>query len=293
MKQPPSKFAPATPENVNALAAWLDAITAFGIAADGHPWLFYEKLDEYLGPWGESGYLIGYGKKYCKLFYEDEHLQRNRAGRAWVIRTLQLLQNALKDFVLDHFRKGTLGIMPPDELKRAAFKSHAQAYTEGGLTLVLIVSPGLIRHIVEIPIGEFLPWKQNARASWSQAFETAGISASEALDHVQTAISFGGYGDAHHLDTMAIDHIYEVNDALRVVRRLLESGRLDHVGRLDEIEERLEGARWPDHDMAEAASSLLSEVRFRRGRVFARYLQESKNDRSLEAIYKAFDPRAF
>jgi hypothetical protein len=59
VRAPPSKFAAATPENVAALGTWLDAITAFGITTDGHPWLFYEKLDEYLGPWGESGYLIG------------------------------------------------------------------------------------------------------------------------------------------------------------------------------------------------------------------------------------------
>lgn len=248
MKPPPSKFARATPENVRALEAWLDAITACGTNTDGRPWLFYEEMDKYLGPWGESGYLIGYGRKYCELFYEDPDL--------------------------------------------TAFKSHASAYTEGGLTMVVIVSPGLVRHILEIPLSEFLPGKPNARASWSQAFETAGISVREAFDVLSLADLTNTYTSAHRRDTMAMEHMYELNDSLRAVRRLLESGWLDHVGHLEELEERLEGARWPNHDMTESASELLHEVRWRHHRVRARYDREIRMD-TLNVIYRAFDPRAF
>lgn len=92
---------------------------------------------------------------------------------------------------------------------------------------------------------------------------------------------------------MALGHMYELNDALRAVHRLLESGRLDHVGRLEQLEERLESSRWPNHEMAEAAEEVLRELRVRRGRVLTRYLHESKKDAALEAIYRRFDPRAF
>lgn len=87
-----------------------------------------------------------------------------------------LLQNALSKFVLDRFRNGTLGIITADEVKRAAFKSHAAAYTEGGLTMVCILAPILVLHVMRIPGDEFLPWKPNARASWSQALETSGLA---------------------------------------------------------------------------------------------------------------------
>jgi hypothetical protein len=159
--------------------------------------------------------------------------------------------------------------------------------------MVCIISPILVLHVAKIPADEFLPWKPNARASWSQAFETSGIVAWEALDVLESATYFSGYADAHDHDSDALEHMYELNDALRAAHRLVESGHLDHVGRLDRLEERLEGARWLNHEMAEAAEDVLREVRARRGRVFSRYLQETKMDPTLEAIYRSFDPRGF
>lgn len=297
MKQPPRKSAPATSENIHALEAWLDSITAFGVNTDGRPWVFYEELDAYLGPWGTSEYLIAYGKKYCRLFYEDRALMHSPAGRRWVIRTLQLLQNVIKDFVLERFRKGTLASLTPGQLKDVAFKSHAAAYTEGGLLMVCILSPLLIIQVVQIPGSEFLPWKPDAERSWSQAFETARIVGPQALDMLSSALSVDGHSSifagSYHLDTMAHQHMYELNDALRGVRRLLESGLLDHAGNLERLEERLEGARWPNHEMAEAARDLLVDIRSRQHRVSIRYEREIRRDQSLNAIYKAFDPRAF
>ena len=64
---PPAKTAPPTPENVRKRQAWLDSITAYRASTAGRPWTFYEQIDKYLGPWGEQGYPIAYGKKYCIL----------------------------------------------------------------------------------------------------------------------------------------------------------------------------------------------------------------------------------
>ena len=93
---PPAKNAPPTPENARLLQAWLDSITAYRATTAGRPWTFYEQLDNYLGPWGESGYPIAYGKKYCMLFSSDRRLNSDQAGRIWVRRTLILLQEAIK-----------------------------------------------------------------------------------------------------------------------------------------------------------------------------------------------------
>jgi hypothetical protein len=134
-------------------------------------------------------------------------------------------------------------------------------------------------------------------APWSQAFETAGIVGPQAFDMLSSALSVDGHSSifagSHQLDTMAHEHMYELNDALTAVRRLLESGRLDHAGNLERLEERLEGARWPNHEMAEAARDLLFDLRSRQHRVSMRYEREMRRDESLKAIYKAFDPRAF
>ena len=174
--QPPVKDAAPTVENVRALQTWLDAVTAYSAHTAGRPWRFYEELEAYLGPWGSNGYLLSYGKKYCLLFSQHEQLNRSPLGTAWVQRTLLLLQDALKSLILARFRAGTLATLTAEELKRAAFESHARAYTEGGLALVGLLSFKLLGHIALIPAAELLPGSPNFRASWEQVFATSGIA---------------------------------------------------------------------------------------------------------------------
>ena len=90
----PAKTAPATPESVAALRNGLTSEIA------GHPgsvnlWTFYEELDAYLGPWGDDGYPLGYGKYYCKLFNENENLRANPATSEWIRKTTVALQEPL------------------------------------------------------------------------------------------------------------------------------------------------------------------------------------------------------
>src|SRR4051812_22808133 len=68
----------------------------------GHPgattaYRFYEVIDQWLGPWGEKGYPIGYGKFYNLAFSTNEKLKASPHGSAWVWKTTVRLQNALRD----------------------------------------------------------------------------------------------------------------------------------------------------------------------------------------------------
>ena len=64
------------------------------------PWTFYEEVDNFLGPWGNSGYPIGYGKYYCVAFNSNEKLRANPQTADWIRRTTIVLQEALRDFIM-------------------------------------------------------------------------------------------------------------------------------------------------------------------------------------------------
>jgi hypothetical protein len=155
--EPPLKTAAPTPGNVKALTEWLSSILCYRARSEGRPWLFYEEIDRYLGPWGSSGYPLGYGRRYCQLFYGNAELKTSPATRDWVHKTLLMLQVAIKNFVLQRFRRGTLGRLTEPEFRQAAFDSHPEAYTEGGLAMVAVVAPTMIPVIATIPRLEFTP----------------------------------------------------------------------------------------------------------------------------------------
>jgi hypothetical protein len=279
------------------LERWLDTITAFSTFTSERPWIFYEELDQYLGPWGESGYLIAYGKKYCVLFHQDDELNRSPVGRAWVTRTLVLLQGAIKELVLDRFRKGTLTRLSKEELQQVAFESHAAAYTDGGLAMVAMLSRTLILHVATIPRKEFSPGTRNVAASWQQVFQTGGIVVPQML-----AVFFGVWSLPTHTDMLARayrqdvfqqERMMELSGGLRDLRRAVEAGRLDHVGTLDRLIALVASTRWPDKVMAEVAQEAVTVMRARMSAVTRRYLREGEFDSSLRSIYQAFDQQAF
>lgn len=184
---PPNKYAEPSAENVARLAAWLDAITAYGPHTEGRPWTFYEELESYLGPSGPDGYLLEYGKKYCRLFYDNRRLRKSAVARRWVRRTLLLLQHELKRFVLSRFLSCQLATLTLDELKQAAFASHPQAYSWGGLTTVGLRSPGLVLEIALIPGAEFNPRSRNFGATIRQVGITLRIALSESVARLWSA----------------------------------------------------------------------------------------------------------
>ncbi|MEY4510282.1 MAG: hypothetical protein RLZZ450_2404 [Pseudomonadota bacterium] len=172
VRSPPAKDAPPTADNLAKLDGWLAALIAFR-EPNQDPWHFYDAIDHYLGPWGLDGYPIAYGKKYCQRFWSHAPLQASAAGRAWVCRTLVLLQLELKQFIVERFRQGNLAELTAPELKRAAFISHPRAYTEGGLAMLFMLSPLLVGHIVAIPGVEFVPWSPDFDLTVWQAATTS------------------------------------------------------------------------------------------------------------------------
>jgi hypothetical protein len=178
---PPARGAPPTPENVAALDAWLGSVIAFRARTHERPWTFYEQMEAYLGPWGAEAYPIGYGIKYCKIFYFEEALRSSSAGRAWVMRTLILLQLALKAFVLARFKAGSLAMLNAAEFKQAAFDSHAIAYTEAGLAMLVMLNPLLTRQILALAGAEFLPTRPNFVPTVKQFVLTSAITVPQCM----------------------------------------------------------------------------------------------------------------
>src|SRR5579871_2440471 len=293
--QPPAKTSTPTPANQQALEDWLLSIMAFRPETEGKPWTFYEEVDKYLGPWGEDGYPIAYGRKYCILFSTDQELDANPAGKAWIHRTLILLQVALKDFILQRYREGTLGSLTEVEFRKAAFDSHPTAYTEGGLAMVSMLSVGLTLHVAGIPWREYLPWSKNFGATWYQVVVTGGMVVPRDIAILFTLTS----GPAHSgifARAMAMDRERNATEmalgtGMFNARSAIAAGRCDNVMLLDRFRRTLTIMQMPNESLATAARMLIATIDARRAYVQERYQREIKVDPSLYEIYKLFDPR--
>lgn len=172
MVAPPAKDSAATAANAAALRAWLGSILAFQERSAGKPWSFYEELDAYLGPWGERGYLIAYGKKYCQRFVAPQALRDEALGLRWMERTLVLLQRELVGFVMQRYRAGTLASLSERELREFAFDSHARAYLAAGFIDMVWQKPAVLARVLYILSPELSPSTEYFRASVGQVLST-------------------------------------------------------------------------------------------------------------------------
>jgi hypothetical protein len=288
---PPPKYSKPTPARVRALDAWLLSITN-GHAQSDKPWTFYEKIDAYLGPFGDTGYPIGYGKKYCVLFSTDTLLSRDPTTRAWVSRTTIFLQTYLRLYIVKRYEQGTLGTMTEKELRDAAFQSHPRAYTQGGLTLVVLISPHLLAIITGIPSAEFS--NANRSSSWAQAFETAKLVIPEA-----TGMAFAGLaGPAHtglftraaERDRVAFQRRIQIGDMLDGLKQAIVSGKLDRIAWLDRATIELNGAEYPDKAMSTFAGEVVAAANARKKQLAARYREDIHLAPELRRQYDAYDP---
>jgi hypothetical protein len=103
---------------------------------------FYDCVESNCGC-GESGYPLGYGKKYCQIF---SNYPFEGTGSRWRDATLRCLQRALIPF----------SQCPPttcEQLKQEAFDSHAFCYTSSG---VCNLSPKDLLGILAITYGDIL-----------------------------------------------------------------------------------------------------------------------------------------
>lgn len=291
---PPPKGAPPTKENVQALADWLTSILAFHADSAGRPWFFYEQIDRYLGPWGDSGYPIAYGKKYCQLFYNDRILQTNPGGEEWVERTLLLLQEELRSFILARLTRGTLATLTERELRDAAFASHPKAYTKGGLTMVVLLQPKLAREISSIPFAEFRPTAPSFGPSIRQVIDTSGVVVTEAIGDLLAAAAGPAHNQSFRLgsarDFTKLHSALAVSQRISELRQVVSVGSCDHVDVLTRLKRGVELTLFEGRETSVPAGLLVHEIDARIALVKARYARESGLDPRLRSVYEQFDP---
>jgi hypothetical protein len=289
----PPKNAPPTPEAVRSLHDNLTSVI-WGHPQAVQPWTFYEELDAYLGPWGNAGYPIGYGKLYCVLFNGNEKLQRNPNTADWVRRTTIALQEPLRDLVLDRFRARTLDRLTEPELRAFAFNVHPQAYTRGGLSTVSLVAPELLPVIASIPSAEFNPRSPNFSSSVQQVMTTFGLVAPESTGAVIAAAA----GPAHTgmmSRAVAQDRarfLQEVNwsRSLGETLRTVQSGEMDTFPLLTALTDRLNATEFSDPGLAHYARDVIRAADDRKRRIARTYRQVIGVNPSLQPALDRYAP---
>lgn len=248
----------------------------------GHPqatttYRFYEEIDTWLGPWGNRGYPIGYGKFYNIAFNSNEKLRSNPTTRQWIWRTTIRLQEALRDYLVGRVRDGTIGSLTEPELRQAAFDSHPRAYDQGGLTTVVLAAPEMLPIIVSIPGVEFLPWSQNFSPTWRQvvltleriAPQVVGGTLATAAGPAHTGI----FRRALQRDQQNLLNEMAMGRELSGIKARIGGGDLDNIAWLDEIIRRLNVREFPDQGFARYAGEVVAAAQHRRQELLARYRQ--------------------
>jgi hypothetical protein len=295
--EPPKKDSEPTPSNVQKLEQWLTSIIA-GHPGATHTYSFYEEIDKYLGPWGDDGYPIGYGKKYNIQFTSDHNLRTDNIVQRWVWKTTIKLQEALRDFIVQAYRRGNL--YPQSEnywsskelkinLKEAAFNSHSKAYVSGGLTIVAMGSPNMIPFIASIPRKEFSPLSRNFKDSVQQVLETVEKVVPEAAGVTLATLA----GPAHTLsfqyaNRMDVDAVWghrQVLDSLSWLKGAIRRKEMDVPSTLDEIIRRLNAREFPDMPAAALARDVIEAARERKRALVHGYRVEVAKDPSLRPFY--------
>jgi len=275
-----------TPELVHQLRV---ALTAFivGHTRAVNTYTFYDVLDEYVGPWGDQGYPLAYGKYYNVLFNQNTALQNNPETRDWIRKTTILLQEALRDFVVRRFEAGTLASLTEPELRAAAFESHPIAYTHAGLAKVLLTEPRLIGIVASIPYKEYSPvtselrWNDTFTPTVRQVFVTIGITAPESVAWGLVAlmpVHSGLLQRAAAMDQRELMRTTEQNRELSLIREPLVSGRCDNIVWLNAITDRLTSTEYSERPAAREANEIVGIANARKHEV-ARYYRARLKER--------------
>lgn len=273
MPLPPKTAAP-TATTIRELEEGLTALVA-GHPGSREPWTFYEEVDRYLGPWGDAGYPIGYGKAYCVLFNSNEKLQGNPQTAEWVRRTTIRLQELIRDYIVERFRAGTLPRLTEAELRQAAFDSHPQAYSEGGLAMVVLVAPELLPVVVSIPGAEFDPRSANFGATMRQVGVTllsvGPQVAGNALAGLAGPAHTGLFGIAADRDRRAMFEAQNTGRALGSLLETVRSGRADNFVLLDTVIARLNATTFQDQGFARMAREVIEAAEARKHAIARSY----------------------
>jgi hypothetical protein len=150
---PPKKQAQASKQNIIKLKKWMDQL----ITTDPHKGYFYSELDAYLGPFGEKGYFLGHGKKYTVALYDHPILNQNPAGKAWVKKTMILMQELIRNYIVSRFSNGTLLALNDNDVALLTLENSARIFDEGGMARIKEEAPELIPYILMVLKKEFQP----------------------------------------------------------------------------------------------------------------------------------------
>lgn len=157
------------PSDASNIVKELKSLIAYSNTAKS-TYEFYEVIDSWLGPWGETGYPIGYGKKYNILFNSNKELNSpDRPNSAsWVRKTTINLQLAVIQCVENSIKNGTLATINESYLRKCAFDSHPKAYLDAGLLIVAETEVTSLLIIAAIPWREFNPFSPSFNATFLQ-----------------------------------------------------------------------------------------------------------------------------
>lgn len=280
-------------QSANAVYATLTSVIA-GHAQATETYTFYEVVDAWLGPWGQRGYPIAYGKKYNILFSQNPRLQGNAQARHWVWRTGILLQEALRDYLVDRVRAGTIQTLTEPELRAAAFASHPLAYDRGGLAMVMLVAPELIPVIATIPGAEFSPTSENFGPTVRQAFVTANLVGPEMAGNSLGAMALpahtGIFSRAAQLDRRAMLDEINLGRELGSLRQSISRGEVDYLPALDALIRSLNARQFPDQQFARLAREVILAAEQRRLQLQEYYRNALSDSPEIEARVRARFP---
>jgi len=288
------KDAPPTKANADRLHGELTSLIP-GHVNNKEPWTFYDEIDAFLGPWGEKGYPLAYGKYYCKLFNGDPNLHANLVARQWVEQTTIKLQEALRDGIVYAFAHGKLPKMTEAEFRAFAFDTHPQVYQRAGLIKIIESAPYLLPVIIAIPGKEFIPfYSDNFMATIIQALDTAERMTGDVTAGIMPVHS-GKLMMANEQSGMnrllAIDRRNREYEAtLSQVRAALASGRLDRIATLEQVAGKLRETAFEDAYWLGIAKSIMSEIQAREHAIAERYRAMSKGHPEVGLQIQKFDP---
>lgn len=257
---------------------------------------FYEEVDIWLGPWGQQGYPIAYGKFYNVAFTTNQKLMANPVARDWVWRATILLQEALRNYVVGRIRDCTLQAITERELRQAAFDSHPAAYDMAGLATLTLVAPELIPVIATIPGREFFPTSDNFGPTIKQALDTLGRILPQMVGGQLAAIAgpahTGILGIAAQRDRRHLLDEIALSRKLSAIRVVIERGELDYIPVLDQLIAQLNVRQFPDQGFARTAQDVIQAAQARRQRLLQdtnHLLQQSPAVRSrVESVFPNF-----
>lgn len=258
---------------------------------------FYEELDTWLGPWGQQGYPIAYGKFYNIAFSTNPKLMSNPNARDWVWRTSILLQEALRDYVVGRIVNCTLPSLTEAELRAFAFRSHPAAYDQGGLAMLTLTAPELIPVIATIPGAEFSPTSENFGPTFQQVFATLGLISSPIVGNSLGALA----GPAHTgILRRAIQQDQEqffrerrLSTELSFIRSSIERGELDYIPVLDRIINQLNIRQFPDQGFAAVARDIVQIAQNRRQRLIQQTNQLLQQSPAVQSRVESAFPNLF